>query len=687
MAVPDTRRLALVEWTSPATTPVGERSHVGTGYFVTADLVLTAFHVAPDDTGSIRVRVEDGQPQWREGGRIVWREESLDAALIRVAPPIAPERALHWRAQLLETDVAWQSTAYPDAARPDHDPGARKSAGLRGTLYAQGGGGQGQRELDLGVENPPTMSDWAGISGAPVFIGDDTFVGIIRSTGFSGERLQGTPANALLQNIGFRRAIEQPWLRRDEPGPWVLTLLSEGEPGDLADSIRASFLRNGDSIATLMGTSLEDHVVAVQVLDAVQTPERWLQLVEAICRAPIMIVDVTDFQPATMIALGVRAVVRRGITIAMTARHLADDELSRLPFNIQESKLVSYDDADLTDKDDLHSLNVIANTVVSGLRELRSNPRYLDLPAYDAVRCPPQEQPLERQQARETVLILCSFHEEYRGHWKKLNTALAKSYPRNLIARMRDIASPRLVGPALYEQIRWTKTCVVDWTHWRPNVFFELGVRLACSNLEPVCLLEEDDASPPLKQKPLLEALFGPTRYPASKDVRPAVRNALTAHDLHRALKDGDTPPPRAVSRVPYSGTHQVCLASFDYAQERVMLRPHEFLRGSVDALVGKDPQKTGESPVLFATNPAFARELRHSVRERWIASWLYLRSRHLKADLDRDPALRQELKDLGETFFQQVRADPTDPSIKALRDDALLVMDNLDEQPLEKET
>lgn len=35
--------------------------------------------------------------------------------------------------------------------------------------------------------------------------------------------------------------------------------------------------------------------------------------------------------------------------------------------------------------------------------------------------------------------------------------------------------------------------CLVDWTEWRPNVFFELGVRLAASKIAPVCVIEDTD--------------------------------------------------------------------------------------------------------------------------------------------------------------------------------------------------
>ena len=59
---------------------------------------------------------------------------------------------------------------------------------------------------------------------------------------------------------------------------------------------------------------------------------------------------------------------------------------------------------------------------------------------------------------------------------------------------MLDLRSPRLVGQALYEQVRWSSWCLVDLTEWRPNVFFELGVRLACSERDPMCIIQRSYA-------------------------------------------------------------------------------------------------------------------------------------------------------------------------------------------------
>ena len=90
MAALDEARLVLIlsaaSNASAGVAPGVDR--VGTGYFVTPNLVLTASHVVPSGYDSIAVRVEAGAPRWRRGGRVVWRDEKLDAALIYVDEPL-----------------------------------------------------------------------------------------------------------------------------------------------------------------------------------------------------------------------------------------------------------------------------------------------------------------------------------------------------------------------------------------------------------------------------------------------------------------------------------------------------------------------------------------------------------------------------------------------------------------------
>src|SRR4030095_14440599 len=116
-------------------------------------------------------------------------------------------------------------------------------------------------------------------------------------------------------------------------------------------------------------------------------------------------------------------------------------------------------------------------------------------------------------------------------------------------------------------------------------------------------------------------------------------------------------------------------LNAFDHSQERVTVSPHELLRGSAEVNLGKDPQKIGETPVLFAANPAFSPELWRSVRERWIAAWLYLRHRYSESEMMANSQLQGELKRVGDSLLQWVREDPADPAIKRLRDEVFALV------------
>src|SRR5580704_18179670 len=64
------------------------------------------------------------------------------------------------------------------------------------------------------------------------------------------------------------------------------------------------------------------------------------------------------------------------------------------------------------------------------------------------------------------------------------------------LERTLDLNSPRLVSAQLFEAIRLTDFCLVDLTTARPNVFFELGVRLAASRLLSRCVVHRSSCLP-----------------------------------------------------------------------------------------------------------------------------------------------------------------------------------------------
>jgi hypothetical protein len=615
----------------------------------------------------------------------VWRgprDSGVDAVLIRVAGGRDTGDDVTWADAVFADNVEWMSSGYPHAAAiTQNGETARKTVGFGGLLYAAGGGGQGAHELDLSVNAPPKANAWSGVSGAPVFV-QGRLAGIIKEVpeSFEGGRLAGVPATSLLSQPGFLMALARPWLDAFPSEPWVLVVQSEHKKGNLGEWVDGSLEKRHDAIKDALVKEFAPISTKVRIAEALESPGSWLKFVRALCVAPIAIFDATGFEPAVMLALGVRAVVRRGVTLTSTADDLKKSTLSTLPFNIQESKLIHHGSGFKPYAEE-HPHNRIASAIVEGWREFGAQPRYLDLPAYDAVRCAVPTTYTGASNARDRVLVLCFFDPSYEdGNWLTVSNALSLHYPLRPPARMLDIPSPRLVGQALYESIRWARTCVVDWTAWRGNVFFEMGVRLACADTGPVGIIERgayDAASAPgaLMQEHRLIQLFQPTSYDVDGDDEP-IRSALRVHDeISR-----NRPPALPVSALPHDATFKTCQEAFDWRQEDVTLPPHDALRRSIEAPFGKDQQAVGRSPILFSTNEAFRRELDRSVQERWVAAWYYLRYRYPKSDILASDTLRASIQKLGNDVLQFGLRDVHDASLVALREEIYEMLDELDD-------
>lgn len=653
----------------------------GTGYFLTPQLVLTASHVIPEDAVEILVRSESTGARHEveiseQGVRPAWRDPQLDAVLLRATPGLAHVGPVSWMDVFPLSNLRWHSTGYPiAAAEVTGDQLRYTTAGLEGTLYAEGGGGQGIRELDLSVEAGAAPDGWRGISGAPVFV-QGTFAGIIKQVpnDFRGGRLRGLPAPTLLMIPGFREALEPEWLRWPTDRRWALIVQSDDEEATLMRRVKAALNTfNAKYLAITGGQPFEPEPLVAKIQDAICSPERWLRLVKALCQAPVMVADVTKFQPGVMLALGVRAVVRRSVTIASTADHYEEVHLGQLPFNIQEAKLISHGGT-FAANDPKNPISVISSSIRDGLVESRLHSRYLDLPAYDAVRSPVPEMAAGLQAARESVLVLCSFQPNYSENWKALSdTILAYSAPK-VPVRMLDLGSPRLVGQALYEYIRWAGTCVVDWSGWRPNVFFELGVRLACTNAGAMSVIDRTEAdAPELSQKRRLLDLFRPSKYDRDNP-HATLKEAFEAH-LRTVSGQNDGIPKETLAQ---DATFQIATAGFAWEEDGSIMPPHRLLKASVEEQVGKDPQRSGVPPVLFSVNQAFRERVRTSMQERWIAAWYYL-TRRYPEEIKTDVALRRELKDLGENVLLSIPVDTNDVHLEELKNEVVAYVDAYD--------
>jgi hypothetical protein len=246
--------------------------------------------------------------------------------------------------------------------------------------------------------------------------------------------------------------------------------------------------------------------LVLKAIEAVENPESYRQTIRALCRADIMIADVTETDPAMMLLLGIRSAVRRGVTIACFGQELTPAVWSALPFNLKKLNLIST-----ATKERKHR---VAEAIEDGLRQLADSGTYLDLPAYDYVRNLGRSREAYQQIPFEkSILLLRPFGQPYEPdnlEWVKDRTEAAlkdhkakedkakeaKEAWTPRIESIIDQFSPRLVGQRLYEAIRRSNMCIADWTLWRANVLYECGVRLAVNGVAPVLLLDQTRPPP-----------------------------------------------------------------------------------------------------------------------------------------------------------------------------------------------
>jgi hypothetical protein len=653
----DSRRVALVVARTPGKDSSGSDSSVATGYFVTGDLVLTVGHVENGPNAVFQVRADVGGPEaehWSDA-KAIWRGVGVDAVLLRTERSFGDWPLPSFRP---EAEVGeWESAGYAGIAA-DTEQRNRKTLPLHGSFSPSRG--QGDPELALVTQEqvvPGRVDRWRGISGAPVFLKDDGgLLGLITDArGSTTNVLVGLPISRLLDDIHFRTALQPSFFGDLPEEPWCLVITREGGSGDLRPQVANVLNGFRDSDPELGVLKLEPRELAVT--DALSSVESWAASVEAMAKATVVVADVTGFQPGAMLLLGVRSVLRRGVTINVTGAPIAS-HASTAPFNVQETKVLSYADGGFYQD--------LRRAMSEGLANVRGDTNYLDLPSYHAVRSPrPYSWVVEDT---KSALVLCPFGVSYSEFYdQKLNAIIQGNTGNKNPIRMLDIRSPRLVGQSLYEQIRWSTHCLVDWTGRRANVSFELGVRLASSEHDPLIVaqdrLDEDPTVEPLEQHRLLQSLLGIHVYDPGHP-----------HEvLPQALKTWSRPdrrPDEAVNpgTLPAGATFAVALKHFDWRQEALLERPDRELRLAVERMVGKDPQRLPEHSVLYSAADDFNAELMAAVKEKWIAAWLY--ARHLlDASESPSPDDRPDFFVLSQLVAAALEGS-TDPRYVRLRED-----------------
>lgn len=650
----------------------------GTGYFITPNLVLTADHILPFPTPySIRVRIE-ATGQWMVAKNIpVWRDRVLDAAVIRIESKIDHVK-IEWQEKSFNENEQWNSTGYPEASKEVAEGVASYiSKGLSGTLYFAGGGGQREvRKLDLTVNAPPSgIEKWGGISGAPIFV-NNKLAGIIKNAPASfSERLEGIPSVEILKNSDFIAAIEESNYTIPATENWALILSAENaelenlmEPIEaaLSESFGASYMR-----------------IHIRLIDVLANPGNLLNFVALMCKASIMIIDATNYQPGIMLLMGIRAVVRRAVTIAVTTFISKESEgknFLNIPFNIQEIKLVSLDERFRPDNSFITSKDRLKKAIAEGAGQSKINPNYLDLPSYNAVRNPVI---YNIPSIKEKVLVLCSFEKNYLNNFRFIHEKLANRVNTENIIRMVDINSPQLVGQSLHEHIRWSRQCIIDWTKWPSNVFYELGVRLAASNISPANLIEQKELisleilAPEENsyhlQKKLLIKLFSLYVYDLKKRKFPVdINDYFDYTNGKESLIVSEVD----LAKIYYDNIYNIAEKNFDWEQEKITIPPHISIKNQIERDLGKDEQARGENNILYSSNDGFKKAIQKRVSEYWLSAWFYLYNRYSPEELQANENKKKELISLGESVIAALEGME---EFKSISDKIFDVIDQLE--------
>jgi hypothetical protein len=656
MSAFDIDRLALV-----VAKPEGHGAEeVATGYFVTGDLVLTVRH-AGGHGSAFEVRCESGgtgQRSW-SSATVVWEGTGgVDARLLRTKKAFGT-----WASPELKSELTgnWISSGYPRAAKDEEN---RKTQPLRGTFDVSRG--QGDWELSLGTDRfiqEKWQEYWRGLSGSPIFSATGGLVGVITdATRAYSNDLRGLPVARLIADTEFVSHLSPSFLGALPDAQFCAVLTREGGSSDLLDKVSGVISGHPGTFAEVYKDPVE-----IEVLKAVSSAANWVVTVKTLAQADYLVADVTAFQPVIMLLLGVRSVLRRGVTVSVTEDDLSDT--SKLPFNVQETRVISFADENNFYKD-------LDRAISEGSTSLAKDPNYLDLPAYQAVRVPRPE--LWAESDRQSILMLCPYGEDYPEVFRdKLEVVISAGAEGPAPRRMLDLRSPRLVGQALYEQIRWASRCIVDWSYWRANVFFELGVRLACSERDPLIIIDARDRDGPrsrpkglatLQQYELLIRLLDAVAY-NHESPRAALKGPLERWTKNLLTSLLSTPEGvKDVGSLPPAGTFRAAQSSFQWRLEAVLTPPHLEQQRRAEWILGTDPVMRPEPLILFAGNPAFDAELVAAVRENWIAAWLYFR--HLASAEDPYPDdLWEELEVLGPLVEDMLKSSP-EKRHQALRED-----------------
>jgi hypothetical protein len=438
------------------------------------------------------------------------------------------------------------------------------------------------------------------------------------------------------------------------------------------------------NLGVVLQDKADDEPALVQsrldVTKAFTSPEAVEAAVRALCRAEVAVFDITNLQPGIMFLLGVRSVARRGVTICSYGGSYVHGQGLQLPFNLQMLNVAAHSNAQVNSS--FPPSDIIGRKIWRGLREIDALPDYMDLPAYDPVRTfGASSESFKSIPRSNRVLVLCPFSPAYEfRNWRpvlqqELSAKLklrgrgersevgrsrgAESGP--LLVRLLDLETPRLVVQTLYELIRRVDMCVVDWTDLRPNVMFELGVRLAVNRLGAIHIVaaaengrddNKDNESPnaDLIHVRDMSRLFRIIEYSCENPVGTPFQEMVQWFD--QGLRAGNTR--EDVER--YRKERQMDFLIYEAIGAAVGSEPQAIWLPLVQELTerarllsSEEEESTGTSSILYQdVSPALRARAEEAAIDRRIAAWLYIDAHYTDDEIADDAQLLREFRALG---------------------------------------
>lgn len=473
-----------------------------------------------------------------------------------------------------------------------------------------------------------------------------------------------------------------------EDGLFCVLILSEQEPhlDDVGFRLETAVKEAIDLVeADDRGPHRDIPVRVLSSTDIVSSRENLNAAIRLLCQARIAIFDVTNYEPVVMLLLGIRSVVRRGITLASVGGGYAIGDVIEFPFNIKEVSFVAHSKKQ---HDVYPPRDLIRERVLEGLMSA-DEPQYLDLPTFDVVRnlLPNNRRPIP---IKEGILVLCSYGEKFTTtNWTILHDGLRFQLKlrklNSSIFRVLDLASPKLLSKTIYEHIRRNELCIVDWSEWRPNVFFELGVRFAVSKSGTVCIIEDDQKAvikiiaenPDISLEEIMDHvrplvltnhqleqkqnedlvrevaeryrllavqsmrlldMFAHIEYHCSLGHREPYEEIFNYHSGAAGAKTSPGLPPDHIYRVVADAIEpEAEMASVPVYQE-LLQSARQFSSDDTEAI----------SSLLYPERQDLRTDAENAVTERLLAAWAYLEKRYLLDEIRADTQLRTAYQEIG---------------------------------------